>query len=144
MPAGPWASNFASVTSAVMLFHWRYSASQRAVPVEAVGEIEPKTDTWRYHHGTTIEEVEREAAGGRGEREMRAVVAAPGADPVDDEDEPDRGTQQEGVVPGDRGEPDEEAGRRVRPRVSRAARAPRTTASPRRAAGRSRSSRAGP
>ncbi len=54
MPAGPWARKFASDTSAVMLFHCRYSVSHSAVPVDAVGEIDPKTVYCRYHHGTTM------------------------------------------------------------------------------------------
>src|SRR6476646_3505994 len=40
----PWARKAAKLVSAVMLFHWRYSVSQRAVPVEAVGEMDPKVE----------------------------------------------------------------------------------------------------
>ena len=70
---GPWARNASNEVSAVMLFHWRYSVSHRADPIEAVGEIEPNTASWRSHHGADDEQVEAEAADGGTATESRGT-----------------------------------------------------------------------
>jgi hypothetical protein len=48
---GPWARNFASDGSAVMLFHSAIVRIQRALPPDVVGEMEPKVSSCRANHG---------------------------------------------------------------------------------------------
>ena len=115
---GPSARNVSSDRSAVTLFHWRYSVSHRAVPDDAVGEMDPNSISWRPHHGDDHEEVEREAPDGAADAEERRPMRAPRADALDDEDETDGAAEQEGVVPGERRHADQEPAQDECPTVS--------------------------
>src|SRR3954453_8334790 len=48
---GPWARNFDSDGSAVMLFHSWIVRIHRALPPDVVGEIEPNVSSCRANHG---------------------------------------------------------------------------------------------
>ena len=135
----------------VMLFHSPMSRMNRTLPEAVDGESEPKTASWRAHHGAMTSRKTATAADRRGERDARgrarAAADAPGPPAVPQEDEAER-------RPG-------RAGRRcaTASRARRAARPARTNARVTRprsaarghperrrrpAAGRARSCRAGP
>ena len=117
---GPWARNFESDGSAVMLFHSWIVRIQSALPLDVVGEIEPNVSSWRTNHGTITSEIERHAADGSPPRQSRPEPSSrqPGASAIPDEDEPDREAEDEPVVAGERCEPDQEARSPCTPRAS--------------------------
>ena len=74
-PCARRCSSEASARDAVPLLD--SSDEHRAVPVEAVGEIDPKTASWRHHHGADDQEKSADAAGGRRERRSRDARRRP-------------------------------------------------------------------
>src|SRR5919198_934206 len=60
------------------------------------------------------QDIDRDTADRRVERDARCCVAAPRLDPIDDEDQPDSRAEQEAVVPGYRRQPDQQPCRDVR------------------------------
>ena len=87
----PWARKLASVGLAVIEFHSEMSRIQSAAPLADVGEIEPKTASWRAHHGPMTRR--NSASGGHAgeDRDRRAIVdVAPGAPARDARAAPER------------------------------------------------------
>ncbi len=108
----PWPRKYAGVGSTVIEFHSEIWRIQSAAPVDDVGEIEPKTSSWRNHHGPITSMNSAKAA-----TAARTVIGGPVVDPrpraaaaavaqepqpVGQPDERDRAGDEDAVVAGER------------------------------------------
>ena len=122
----PIPSRCSSEAGVVMLFHSPMSRMNRTLPEAVDGESEPKTASWRAHHGA-IDEGEDGDAPDRGrERDRRRPRLAgpsgpPGPPAIPGEDETERQQDEQAVVAGQRGQPGEQAGEHERTARVRAA-----------------------
>ena len=115
----PIPSRWSSEAGIVMLFHSPMSRMNRTLPDVLDGESEPKTASWRAHHGamtrTKTATAPTAAAHEMGLRRplgvagVRDATGPPRAPAIPREHEPERGQDEQAVVPGERREPGEEA-----------------------------------
>ena len=125
----PIPSRWSRVAGMVMLFHSPMSRMNRTLPDAVDGESEPKTASWRIHHGPMTSRNTATDADGRRERDGRAPGAgrAPRPPAIEQEDDAQRDQDEQAVVPGERREAGEQAGQDERapgcavPRSARAA-----------------------
>ena len=96
----------------VMLFHSPMSRMNRTLPDVVDGDSEPKTASWRIHHGPMTRRNTATDADGRRERDGRAPGAgrAPRPPAIEQEDDAQRDEDEQAVVPGERREAGEQAG----------------------------------
>ncbi len=109
----------------VMLFHSSMSRMNRTLPEVVDGESDPKTASWRAHHGAMTRRKTATAADRRRERDASGAGdagRAPGTPAIDQaKTSPSDDQHEQAVVAGERGEPGEQAGQHERtPGMTRA------------------------
>ena len=131
----PIPSRWSSVAGVVMLFHSPMSRMNRTLPDAVDGESEPKTASWRAHHGRHDQDEDRDGADRRSERDRRGRrgrrADAPRAPAIPGERRaPSAASTSSAVVARQRRQPGEQPGRDERAARAAQARARPSTATP--------------
>ena len=109
----PIPSRCSSVAGVVMLFHSPMSRMKRTLPDAVDGEIEPKTASWRTHHGAMTSANSADAADTpprAGSRAARVPADRQARQRSHANDEAERGQDEQAVIARQRGETGEQAG----------------------------------